>query len=236
VPFGRRSGPGPAPSCCPSAVLPGESSGSAGRRGRRDPLSWRESIPFLFSGANWSHLNRGARQERTRKVTKKDDRRDSTRRPVYRAELAAGPTRMGRSRTTTVRADHLDCPHPRFRACGWRVARRVPPDRAQHLSISASQHLSRKTFASHGCPQEEDLQGQESQPAGQRMGAPYAGPQRLPPVPQRQAAARGMSDVRVVQGPPGPRRWLTPPNVRSPRTLQRGVERLPRTARRTPTR
>ncbi len=45
--------------------------------------------------------------------------------------------------------------------------------------------------------------------AGPAPGCSIARPQRLPPVPQRQAAARGLPDVRVVQGPPGPRRWLS---------------------------
>ena len=56
-----------------------------------------------------------------------------------------------------------------------------------------------------GRTEEEDLEGQEPQPARVELGPAYAATQRLSAVPPGQAAARGVPDLWLVQRPPGNR-------------------------------
>src|SRR4029453_9983742 len=63
----------------------------------------------------------------------------------------------------------------------------------------------------HGRPQEEDLQGQEPQPQGERVAPRPPGPQRLPPLQLREAAPRGVRQLRLVRRPGGPPGRRDPP-------------------------
>ena len=52
----------------------------------------------------------------------------------------------------------------------------------------------------HGCPEEEEVQGQGPQPSGGGVAARPPGPQRVPALPGVQDAARRLPQLRLVQG------------------------------------
>ncbi len=62
-----------------------------------------------------------------------------------------------------------------------------------------------------GRPQEEDLQVEEPEPTGLRVAPRCAVAQHLLALRLREAAAPGVRHLRLVQGPPGPRRRLITP-------------------------
>ena len=60
----------------------------------------------------------------------------------------------------------------------------------------------------HGCPQEEDVKGQEPQSPGIELAPGRARPEHLPPVPPGQDAPRGLPQLRVVRRAPSHRSRL----------------------------
>jgi glycerol-3-phosphate acyltransferase PlsX len=67
---------------------------------------------------------------------------------------------------------------------------------------------SRKT---DGCPEEEDLEGAEPESARVELDPRRAGAESLPQLPARQAPARRLPELRLVQGTPGDRGRLILP-------------------------
>ena len=63
-----------------------------------------------------------------------------------------------------------------------------------------------KTRIPHGCPQEEDLQGEGPQPKGLCVADPSRRPQRVHPLRCRQTSAPRVRQLRVVSRPAGHRR------------------------------
>jgi hypothetical protein len=98
---------------------------------------------------------------------------------------------------------------------GPRCAARPPAPLAQVLDSTGScvgpTGATRRGSIEHGGrPEEEDLQSQEPLTPGERLEPVGARPQRVPAVPRGEAAPRGVPHLRLVQGPPGHRRHLTP--------------------------
>ena len=78
------------------------------------------------------------------------------------------------------------------------------------ISIPAPARPVLEVRITDGRPQEEDLQGEEPQPPGQRLDARGARAERLPAVRRHQAPPRRLRELRLVRRPPGHRRRLSP--------------------------
>src|SRR5690606_23364354 len=101
---------------------------------------------------------------------------------------------------------------PARRFDGFAAARLVSPPCARWWAVSAPPRGGPDATLqedSHGRPQEEDLQGQEPQPPGERVAPRPAGPQRLPALQRGEAAPRAVRQLRWVRRPGGRRGRLT---------------------------
>ncbi len=111
-----------------------------------------------------------------------------------RATVAALPPGIPGGLTSTCSGS------PSRRACIV-PERRGAPNRPEYA------HRSLETV--HGCPEEEEVQGQGSQPPGRGMAPGASGPERVPALPGLQDPPRGLPQLRLVQGSPGRRGRLT---------------------------